>query len=543
MPDVPGCNLLLLADVTRPTGASTRWSSRPIASPRCRMARRAGLWQVAPMQSGRFAPTIILCGFAFAILALAITTRVPKWLTDFDQSFYITIAYDLDRHGVFSNGVFDKTDSTEDGSAARHVLRPGLSGLVYAAMRVDPRFKEAVACAVEAQHKKRDHKTCEVYARPIHLLHALFLALGVVAIACVAEMIVGGRFAFWGAGAVATAGLMLEADLFSFVMTESLVFSLYSLMAACMVAGMICGRLGRFVAAGCLLGVLCLTRASYLVLAPAIAVLILAAGYFALAPAKLNWRQALAFLVAFVVVFTPWIGRNAIVLGKPAISEEYGSAALIERFAFNDMSLREFLLAFPYCVPQVGPAGGQALAGPGAMSRFEYDTPGSFFVEGRTRRDALVAKHEKLDPVMGTLMREEMARNWWRHIAVSLPLAWCGSWVSGVWSLVFFPLFLAGGVIALRRREPLLLLYAAPAFVMVALHAGVANHYPRYNLGLIGPYAVAAMFVLARYRSEPDGRAAFESAIDRARSVIVSIWARSLRCRLSSRIRLITTQV
>src|SRR5262245_47537608 len=55
---------------------------------------------------------VALALIAFAILTLAIATRVPKWLTDFDQSFYITIAYDLDRHGVFSNGVFDDTDST-----------------------------------------------------------------------------------------------------------------------------------------------------------------------------------------------------------------------------------------------------------------------------------------------------------------------------------------------------------------------------------------------------------------------------------------------
>ena len=460
------------------------------------LARRSGLWQVAAMQSRLIVPKIILWCVAFAILALSITTRVPKWLTDFDQSFYITIAYDLDRHGVFSNGIFDQTDSTAAVPPPGMFFGPVYPGFVYAAMQIDPRFREAVACAVEAQHKTRDHKTCEVYARPIHLLHSFFLALGVIAIASMAEMIAGGRFAFWAAGLAATVGLVFEVDLFSFVMTESLVFSLYSIMAACWVAGLKTGRRFWFIIAGCVLGVLCLTRASYLVLAPAIAVLTLASGYFALAPAKQSWRDASAFLLAFVVVFTPWIARNAITLGKPAVSEEYGSAALIERFAFNDMSLREALLAFPYCVPQIGPAAVNALAAPGAMDRFTYDTPGSFFAEGRALRSALVAKHGKLDPVMGTLMREEMERNWWRHVAISLPLAWCGSFVSGAWGLVFFPLFLAGSAMALRHRKPLLLLYAAPAFVMVALHAGVANHYPRYNLGLIGPYAAAGACVL-----------------------------------------------
>ncbi len=40
-----------------------------------------------------------------------------EWLSDFDQSFYLTIAYDLDRYGVFSNGVFDETDSTRTAPA------------------------------------------------------------------------------------------------------------------------------------------------------------------------------------------------------------------------------------------------------------------------------------------------------------------------------------------------------------------------------------------------------------------------------------------
>jgi hypothetical protein len=43
---------------------------------------------------------------AFAVLATAILTRIPKSLADFDQSFYLTIAYDIRHHGVFSNGIF-----------------------------------------------------------------------------------------------------------------------------------------------------------------------------------------------------------------------------------------------------------------------------------------------------------------------------------------------------------------------------------------------------------------------------------------------------
>jgi hypothetical protein len=45
-------------------------------------------------------------------------------------------------------------------------------------------------------------------------------------------------------------------------------------------------------------------------------------------------------------------------------------------------------------------------------------------------------------------------------------------------------------------REPSLILYAAPAVLMLAFHAAVANHYTRYNLILIGPYSVGAALII-----------------------------------------------
>ena len=62
----------------------------------------------------------------FATLATAILLRTPKWLSDFDQSFYITVAYDLAHHGVFSNGVFDTSTARgrrrrRDASLRRYI--------------------------------------------------------------------------------------------------------------------------------------------------------------------------------------------------------------------------------------------------------------------------------------------------------------------------------------------------------------------------------------------------------------------------------------
>ena len=98
-------------------------------------------------------------------------------------------------------------------------------------------------------------------------------------------------------------------------------------------------------------------------------------------------------------------------------------------------------------------------------------------------------------------MRDEMVRNWWRHALTTVPLGWCGLFVSGLWSLFMLPLFAWACVAAVRQSKPLFLFYALPALLLVGLHAAVANQYSRYNLGLIGPFAAGGAWVIARKMS------------------------------------------
>jgi len=432
------------------------------------------------------------------VMALSITSRAPKWLSHFDQSFYLTIAYDLERHGVFSNGIFDDVDSTRTEPKPGMFFGPLYPALVYLAMRVDSRFDEAVACSVESNHNARDPAQCEVYARPIHLMHALCLAIAVLAIGFAAEAILARPSAFWLAGSLATLGLLPETELFSYVMTESVALSLFSISTAAFIIGWKTKRWSYFVAAGIALGLLCLIRPGFQALLPVMVILIFLRAPIMRVGRENMWPHALALVTSFAVVVGPWIVRNTVSVGHMRLSEEYGAATLVERFAFNSMTAREFALAFPYCLPQVGPRAVDRLFGADTMARFEWDHPGSFFETGRGQRVALLQRHGKLDPIIGSLIWNEMSDNWWRHMVVSVPMAWCGLWIGWIWSLLLVPLFAWAAVFAWRRSRPLLLVYALPAFVMVGLHAAVANHYPRYNLGLIGPFAVGAAGVIAR---------------------------------------------
>ncbi len=446
--------------------------------------------------SARPAAKIVFAAMVFVVLAAAILSRPGKWLSDFDQSFYLTIAYDLDRHGVFSNGVFDTTDSSRAVPPPGMFFGPGYPLVVLAAMKIDARFAEAVACIVERR------EGCEIYALPALLLHALFLALGVLAIARSAQLLFDSRRVFWLSGALATVSLLPSRDLFSFIMTESLTFCLYSVAALGLVLAWKTARMRDFALAGCALGLLCLTRPSFLVLLPVVAALSVLHGYrFAAPDKKRPWTHAAVLVLGFALVVGPWLVRNAVSVGKFGLSEEYGAATLIERFAFDDMTWREYLLAFPYCLPGIGPPVVASLFGADAMDRFQYDKPGSFFAAGRAKRMAMVEKHGRLDPIIGDVLREELRSNGWRYIVVSLPLAWCGLWTAGPWSLALVPLFGWACLRALRQSQPLFLLYAIPPLVMVGLHAAVANHYTRYNLILIGPFAAGAAWIICGWIS------------------------------------------
>jgi hypothetical protein len=241
---------------------------------------------------------------------------------------------------------------------------------------------------------------------------------------------------------------------------------------------------------------------------PAALAIVFAFGYWITKISRnLIGTHALIFALAFMCIVAPWMVRNSISLGKFGITKEYGSAVLVERFAYDDMTAQEFFLAFPYCTPGIGDLLFDKINGSDSTHRFMYHTPGSFFHTGRERRGALIEQHGQIDPLIGELVRDEMATNWWRYLLVNIPLAWCGMWPGGIVTLLLLPLFAASALQAVRAREPTLIFYTAPAVLMLALHAAVANHYTRYNLILIGPYSVGAAWIIcstlpyARWRS------------------------------------------
>jgi 4-amino-4-deoxy-L-arabinose transferase-like glycosyltransferase len=441
---------------------------------------------------------ICLFFLALATLSAFIVAKPTRNLQDFDQPFYVSLAYDLDRYGIFSNGPFSNVDDTVTAPPSGMFFGPVYPLLVAAVMKLDPRFAAAARCSIEASRGHRDIATCEPYDLPIRLLNSFLLAIAVIAVATAAEYIFGRRSLFLITGGCLLIELIFEANGFSYIMTESAIFAIYSSFTLATVTAWRCGRVRQFVLAGLLLGLLCLTKPSYLILFPIIAALSFVYRYWFANPRRSQISLCiLAFGVAFACVIGAWMVRNVVSVGRLGFTEEYGAAVLIERFAYNDMTAPEFWEAFPYCTPGIGEIIFDPIYGTDSMHRFTYHTVGSFFHVGRDRRDALVAQYGRLDPLIFGIIRNELRTNWWRHLLVSIPLTWCGLWAGWIASLVLVPLFACACLRAVHARQPMLVFYATPAVAMLCLDALIGNHYTRYNLILMGPYAVGAAWIIA----------------------------------------------
>jgi hypothetical protein len=93
---------------------------------------------------------------------------------------------------------------------------------------------------------------------------------------------------------------------------------------------------------------------------------------------------------------------------------------------------------------------------------------------------------------MGQAVAALSAGEWAWHAMTSLSMAWRGMWIGRTLALMSFPLMLLGVLLALRGRSGLVIvLWLAPAWLMLGAHAALSVNQERYNLALAFPWAFA----------------------------------------------------
>jgi hypothetical protein len=439
--------------------------------------------------------TAFLCVFVF--LASTLLSRDPPDISESDQVFYHSIAFDLHSHGVFTNGVWGPAGSEQQPPPAGMMYMPLYPALVWFAMQIDERFARAITCVNRARQQPSPRQQCAAYTRPMMVIHAILLSVGVVAVALAGQLIVSVPWIFPVTTVVAAIGVFSHAGLFSFMMTEALTFCLYSVVMLAFIACIKHPRTILFASSGVGLALLVLVRPSFIVLSALLPALLILRHWSRRTAGSLL-RKAVVFLICFEAVLLPWQIRNYSSVGKFGLSEEYGAFNIIVRFGYNQMTLAGGLIAFPAALPQIGLPLTRALFGAEAPRQLGWGWEGSsLYGAGSGKVFELRSKYGRLDPIILGVIADELRENWWKYLLTTIPIAWTGLWIGQTWGLFLIPIFALALVHQVRRHEYLLLYYSAPALAMILAHAAFANPAPRFNIGFIAPVSIGgAVFLL-----------------------------------------------
>jgi hypothetical protein len=421
-----------------------------------------------------------------AVTGVMQTQQKVLSLSAFDQPFYLGIAQDLMQAGRFTNGFMFDAHGPASARPSGMRFSPLYPTMLAGVAGVDPVLREGMACVVATEDRP---DACGNRAPAMRVLQFCMLAAFYLLVWWMGCEIGGGVAMGWVSLALAllTASALLRSV--NLLMTEMTTL----LLATAAIAAWLRGRrpdhpIAWAACAGALLAATALTRPGFLYLLPFCA--LGAAGLAALGRAA--WWRPAALTAAGAAVLAPWILRNWVVLGRPALTYGYDSHTLVQRIAFDTMTWREYGLAYLCWLPD-GTSLGRRFVGSHGCDRFGWDDqPNSFYSLGlRHMLDETLRASGGYEHHLGYLLHHYiLAMPVW-HLAVTVPLALRGAYVSHWWGLVLLPVCLWRIAVAIRRGEDGFLAVALPALFMLVFNAAVAVNQPRYNLLLVPAFAVA----------------------------------------------------
>ncbi|MGR8918434.1 MAG: hypothetical protein ACU85V_02355 [Gammaproteobacteria bacterium] len=255
------------------------------------------------------------------------------------------------------------------------------------------------------------------------------------------------------------------------------------------------GRMRYPLGTGLLLGALALNRPEFLYLAGAF-LAVAAVRALAGAERRSAGRYALLLALGVALVCAPWMARNALEFGSPALTASYGGRILAQRVRYNQMGAEELGVAFVYWLPDFGDSLAAALFAPATYARLDF-SPGSYYSEGRAFHDEVAAQAGGEAFVVRTLLVDHVLSQPLWHAATTAALAWRAVFVGKLWGLLAL---LAFGL-ALVRGWPsrgALFRISLPCWFMLAFYAAVSVSVPRYAVCFVPVFSVALAALLTR---------------------------------------------
>lgn len=433
------------------------------------------------------------------VLGFFLSRAERSAFNQFDDAFYLGVAYDIRHEGVFTNGfAFDDGGSGQTRQPGMFFapIYPALLSVVGA---LDTNFGRTMDCVAETRAAKDGG--CGTSARLLYGVQLGFLVSVYLLSMYIAVAVTGSRRIAWLTLAAMLATGNFTVRIVPFAMTEMTTLFFVTAAIAAAVAATNAARPERwFAAAGVLLALTALTRPNflYLFLACCLCGAVLAAF-------SRNRRSALVMLLAFGIggaaTLAPWIARNAILFGHPALTYGYDAYILVQRAAFNHMTWSQYPQSLLCWLPD-GKGIGSLLFGKAACDIFEWGA-GSFYGAGNsTFKDTSIAAAGGQAHLFAWLMQEEVLGHPVKHLLVTVSFALRGAWINHYWGLAGFLCCMFYTIRGLKRYDAPFLIVSLPGWFMLLFNSAVAVNQTRYNLMLVTPFAISIASMIDKLISE-----------------------------------------
>jgi 4-amino-4-deoxy-L-arabinose transferase-like glycosyltransferase len=437
------------------------------------------------------AALLILAGLA----AFWYRAPPPRPLRDFDQPVYLGMAYDLIHLHRFTDGVVGDVPVVKPNRPPGMARAPLYPAFLAATALLDPAFNASLNCFM----RQSDAPSCSQRAPLPRVLQFMMIAGVYLMLWRIATRATGSQRIGWFALALSAVVAPALVGTANGLMTETLTLFFTTAATAAGVEAVRARRpLGWLLVSGVMVGLASLTRPIFAYMLPVVAI-----AAVVLIARRHDRRRGTMMLAAFLfggaVVMTPWIARNAVVLGKPALTSGYAANVLAQRVAFDLMTWHQYALSYLCALPD-GTGMGNVLIGPGTCEPFQYETrPTTFYGIGNTTfmQSSIAAAGGEAHQFSYLLHHYILADPVW-HALVSIPMALRGLWLGHYWGMILAVLCVGMTLRAIQSGDLAMLAVTLPAWFMLVFYAAVSINQTRYNLMLIVPFALAGGIALDR---------------------------------------------
>ena len=397
-----------------------------------------------------------------------------------DPLRYIDYIVNLNLHGVFglSNGNLEQAPAAGNANAPVYMFL--VAGLSY----FDDGLRSSLICLLQ---KPQPANGCVLNFTSVLIMQSVLSALTIMMVFLITLRVLARRScAFIAALLVAFTGI--PAEYASVFFTENVIMPAFLVMVLALIFYVEKQTPTRALLIGLALGIMTLTRPSYIYLLYGFIL------FFVAAMPWMGWRhnasRLLAILFGFGAVATPWALRNYFEIGSFELtSGGYAEIILAQRVNYNQMSWAEWAVAFVYWFPDSGDSIAELLFPKHLYERLSWDD-GSYYMGGMDFYRQTVIAAGGLEHTLSYLLKNEVLQHPIKHSLVTLALAWRGIFIAKYWSVLGLACSAGFLVDTIKKNNWTFAVILLPMVFMVAFHAAISVSISRYNLFLMAPYAI-----------------------------------------------------